>query len=117
MKSSIIKEDKKSRKLAEKNGGSPAYLLQQQVALYQKEKDLLLTLSNDITKAREKNDLIKIFSSRLKDYFYFTHTVISLIDKQNGTYFPFLIDRESMQIRHRSELPSLLKMQFTINDP
>lgn len=103
--------------MAEKNGGSPAYLLQQQVALYQKEKDLLLTLSNDITKAREKNDLIKVFSSRLKEYFYFTHTVISLIDKQNGTYFPFLIDRESMQIRHRSELPSLLKMQFTINDP
>lgn len=117
MKSSIIKEDKNSRKLAEKNGGSPAYLLQEQLALYQKEKDLLLTLSNDITKVREKNDLIKVFSSRLKDYFYFTHTVISLIDKQNGTYFPFLIDKESMQIRHRSELPSLLKMQFKIDDP
>ncbi|HRP54546.1 sigma 54-interacting transcriptional regulator [Agriterribacter sp.] len=115
MKSSIIKENIKSRKPAEKNGKN--HPLQQQLALYQKEKDILLTLSNDITRVREKNDLIKIFSSGLKKYFYFTHTVISLIDKQNGTYFPFLIDRESMQIRHRSELPSLLKMQFVINDP
>jgi transcriptional regulator with GAF, ATPase, and Fis domain len=117
MKSSAIKEDIKGRKPAEKNEQSHTHPLQQQLALYQKEKDILLTLSNDITRVREKDDLIKVFSSRLKAYFYFTHTVISLVDKQNGTYFPFLIDRESMQIKHRSELPSLLKMQFVINDP
>jgi transcriptional regulator with GAF, ATPase, and Fis domain len=117
MKSSAIKEDIRGRKPAEKNGKGHTRPLQQQLALYQKEKDILLTLSNDITRVREKDDLIKIFSSGLKAYFYFTHTVISLIDKKKGTYFPFLIDRESMQIKHRSELPSLLKMQFVVNDP
>ncbi|HRN56009.1 MAG TPA: sigma 54-interacting transcriptional regulator [Agriterribacter sp.] len=117
MKSATTGEHIKDRKPAEKSRQSRALPLQQQVVRYQKEKDILLTLSNDITRVREKDDLIKVFSSGLKAYFYFTHTVISLMDKQKGTYFPFLIDRGSMQIRHRSELPSLLKMQFLINDP
>lgn len=91
--------------------------LGEQLDGYKKEKDILLALSNDITKAREKHDLVKIMSTRLKEYFYFTHAVISLIDKQKGTYFPFLMDRESMHIKHRSELPSLLRMNFPIDDP
>jgi formate hydrogenlyase transcriptional activator len=92
-------------------------VLRQQLNAYKKEKEILLALSDDITKAREKSDLVRVLSSRLKAYFYFTHAVISLIDKQKGTYFPFLLDRASMQIKHRSELPSLLKMNFPIGDP
>ena len=91
--------------------------LQEQLKSYDLEKNILLELSDDITKVREKNDLIKLFSSRLKAHFYFTHAVISLIDQQNRTYYPFLIDRDSMHIRHREELPSLLEMQFSIDDP
>ncbi|GAB3018908.1 hypothetical protein GCM10027051_24960 [Niabella terrae] len=83
----------------------------------QAERTILLNLSNDITRVRGKDDLVKVFSSRLKEYFYFTHVVISLIDNEKGTYYPFLIDRESMPIRHRNELPSLLQMQFVIDDP
>ena len=98
-------------------GLSNTHTLGQQLDAYKKEKEILLALSNDITKAREKHDLVKIISSRLKEYFYFTHAVISLIDKQKGTYYPFLMDRESMHIKHRSELPSLLKMNFPVDDP
>ncbi|SFQ02767.1 sigma 54-interacting transcriptional regulator [Parafilimonas terrae] len=91
--------------------------LRQQIEYYKTEREILLALSNDITKVRGKDDLIKVFSSRLKQYFYFTHAVISLINHQKKTYYPFLIDRESMPIRHRTELPSLLKMEFVITDP
>lgn len=108
-----INEHKLANSLAQSNKDA----LRQQLDVYKKEKDILLALSNDITRVRDKNDLVKILSSRLKSYFYFTHAVISLIDKQKGTYFPFLMDRESMHIKHRSELPALLKMNFIIDDP
>lgn len=110
-------ENNKGYKLPIQKDQSKTNALGQQLDAYKKEKDILLALSNDITRVREKNDLVKVFSSRLKAYFYFTHAVISLIDKQKGTYFPFLMDRESMHIKHRSELPSLLKMNFAIDDP
>src|SRR5690606_1048823 len=84
---------------------------------FQKEKDVLLKLSNDITKVREKNDLIRIFSSELKGFFYFTHAVVSLIDKKHNTYYPFLIDTEALPVGHRIELPSLLTTRYLINDP
>ncbi|MEH6680271.1 MAG: sigma 54-interacting transcriptional regulator [Sediminicola sp.] len=82
-----------------------------------KEREILLSLSDDITKVRQKSDLIKIFSSRLKGFFYFTHAVISLIDHKQNSYYPFLIDKEALHIKHRNELPSLLKTQYSINDP
>ena len=110
-------EKDKIKKLTSHPTHSPENALGQQLDAYKKEKDILLELSNDITRVREKNDLVKVFSSRLKTYFYFTHAVISLIDKQKGTYFPFLMDRESMHIKHRGELPSLLKMNFPVDDP
>ena len=110
-------DDLEKKKGRESPNQSVINTLDEQLNVYKKEKDILLSLSNDITKAREKHDLVKIMSTRLKEYFYFTHAVISLIDKQKGTYFPFLMDRESMHIKHRSELPSLLKMNFPIDDP
>jgi formate hydrogenlyase transcriptional activator len=109
-------ENTSSLKPPKKNTIS-SHSLQQEVENLRKEREILLDLSNDITRAREKDDLIKVFSSRLKRYFYFTHAVISLIDKENGTYFPFLLDSESMPIKHRRELPSLLKMHFRLDDP
>lgn len=84
---------------------------------YQMERNILLALSDAIIKVREKDDLIKIFSSRLKQLFYFTHAVISLIDKDTNSYYPFLFDTSAMHIRHRSELPNLLSKKFTLDDP
>lgn len=84
---------------------------------YEYEKEVLLALGNDITRVRSKTDLIKVFSSRLKDLFYFTHAVVSLIDQRNQTYYPFLLDRDSLQIKHRAELSSLLTTRFFIDDP
>ena len=63
-------------------------ILQQRLGAYEKEKNILLTLSNDITKVREKDDLVKIFSSRLKDFLYFSHAVVSLVDHQKNIVHP-----------------------------
>lgn len=110
-------EETKERKPQAVPNESKVNPLRMQLDVYKKEKEILLALSDDITRARDKNDLVKVLSSRLKEYFYFTHAVISLIDKQTGTYYPYLMDRESMHIKHRIELPSLLKMNFAIDDP
>ncbi|SEM80497.1 Transcriptional regulator containing GAF, AAA-type ATPase, and DNA-binding Fis domains [Mucilaginibacter gossypiicola] len=91
--------------------------LKKHVNCYEKEKEVLLELSNDITKVRTKVDLIKVFSSGLKSLFYFTHAVVSLVDKEKQTYYPFLIDREALKIKHRDELPSLLASRFVLDDP
>jgi formate hydrogenlyase transcriptional activator len=92
-------------------------MLHKQIDRHEKEKEVLLALSNDITRARVKTDLIKIISSRLKGLFYFTHAVVSLIDERNQTYYPFLLDKDSLQIKHRAELPSLLATSFFLGDP
>jgi formate hydrogenlyase transcriptional activator len=92
-------------------------ILHKQIDSYENEKDILQALSNDITRARLKTDLIKVFSSRLKGLFYFTHAVVSLIDKQNQTYYPFLVDEEALKIKHRAELPALLATRFFLGDP
>ncbi|MFB0495946.1 formate hydrogenlyase transcriptional activator [Mucilaginibacter sp. OAE612] len=92
-------------------------VLKKHVRCYENEKEVLLELSNDITQVRTKIDLITVFSSRLKSLFYFTHAVVSLVDKQQQTYYPFLIDREALQIKHRDELPSLLASRFFLDDP
>src|ERR1700754_4271523 len=92
-------------------------MLHKQIDYYENEKDILQTLSSDITRARMKTDLIKVFSSRLKGFFYFTHAVVSLIDQRTQTYYPFLLDKEALHIKHRAELPSLLATRFFLGDP
>lgn len=79
--------------------------------------NILLELSGELTKVRQKSDLIGIFSSKLKEFFDFTHAVVSLRDAKKGSYHAFLIDRESIPIAHRRELPSLLKSEFPLDDP
>lgn len=97
--------------------GSGMDTLQKKLGALEQEKHILLELSNDLTTVREKNDLIKIFSSRLKGFFYFSHAVVSLIDKKEGAYQAFLIDKSAIAITHRSELPALLQSKFPIADP
>ena len=114
-------EDSEGKKGGYQDRGLPGQgfldTLQKQVEFYEKEKHMLLNLSNDITKVREKNDLVKLFSLRLKGYFYFTHVVISLIDQDNKTYFPFLLDVKSHPLKDHPEFDSLLNIQYPLGDP
>ncbi|MET1056145.1 MAG: hypothetical protein ABWY16_12625 [Pedobacter sp.] len=42
----------------------------------EREREILLALSNDITRVRDKDDLILIFSSRIKSLFFFNHQLL-----------------------------------------
>ncbi|HEU5168260.1 MAG TPA: sigma 54-interacting transcriptional regulator [Chitinophagaceae bacterium] len=93
------------------------HILQHQVENYKRENDILLALSNDLTKVREKNDLIKVFSSRLRSYFEFTHAVISLIEEGNNVYFPFLLDKETHPFKEHPLFNEVLAKKYSLDDP
>lgn len=91
--------------------------LHNQIESYERERKILLDLSNDITKVREKNDLITLFSSRIKGLFYFTHAIVTLIEDNQQTYTPFLLDHSASPIRDHSAYPDLIHAHFPLNEP
>lgn len=90
---------------------------QKQFDGYEREKNALLSLSNDITKVRDKNDLIMLLSSRIKSLFYFTYTIVSLIDQKREYYSPFLFDHRALAIGNHPEYPRLMLSRFDPNEP
>jgi formate hydrogenlyase transcriptional activator len=103
----------KPKEVVKRNSSSA---LLTQIASYEQEKSILLALGDDLTKVREKADLITLFSSRLKGFFYFTHTLVTLIDQSHKTYSPFLLDPSHPAIKH-PDYPDLIKNAYRIDAP
>lgn len=78
---------------------------------------MLLNLGNDITSVRDKNDLLRLFSHRLKGHWYFTHTIVTLIDYKEETYTPFLLDDENSPIRGHALYQQLVHSHFPLREP
>ena len=76
-------------------------------AALEQERKILLALGNDIARVREKNDLITLFSKRIKSFFYFTHTIVTLIESKDETYTPFLLDHEHSPIRDHNRYDAI----------
>ncbi len=91
--------------------------LEQRIKSLENERRILLELGDDITRIREKDDLIMLFASRIKELFPFSHTIITLIDLEAGIYTPFLLDHNSSPIKDRSDYPSLVSGRFPLNVP
>ena len=83
----------------------------------EQERRILLELGDDITRVRDKNDLITLFKKRIKGLFYFTHTIITLIDYKDETYVPFLLDNEGSPIRSHPRYQEMVKSHFSLNEP
>ena len=86
-------------------------------AALEQERKVLLDLGNDIARVRDKNDLIILFSRRIKSLFYFTHTIVTLIESKDETYTPFLLDNESSPIRTHARYPEMVAAHFSLNEP
>src|SRR5688572_1352747 len=91
--------------------------LKQQVEHYKKEKDILLALSNDLTRVRDKNDLIILFKERIKGLYHITHTIVTLIDYKDETYVPFLLDNTGSPIRSHERYKEMVRSRFNLNEP
>src|SRR3569833_40475 len=86
-------------------------------AVLEQERKVLLDLGNDITRVRDRDDLLALFSKSVKSYFYFTHTIVTLIDYKDETYTPFLLDNQHSPIRDHALYPELIKARFSMNEP
>ena len=83
----------------------------------EQERKILLALGTDIARVREKNDLITLFSKRIKSFFYFTHTIVTLIESKDETYTPFLLDHEHSPIRDHNRYDEMVAAHFSLNEP
>lgn len=99
-----------------KNAGTIGSL-RQEVEHFQREKDILLALSDDLTKVRDKNDLIVLFKQRIKGLFYISHSIVTLIDYKDETYVPFLLDNDGSPIRSHVRYQEMVHSRFSLNEP
>ncbi|OQP59546.1 Fis family transcriptional regulator [Niastella vici] len=83
----------------------------------EQERKILLDLGNDLTRVRDKNDLIALFSKRLKSLYSITHAIIALIDHKDETYGAFLYDIENSPIKSHPGYKLLFGQRFTLNEP
>ncbi|MFL5788672.1 MAG: sigma 54-interacting transcriptional regulator [Flavisolibacter sp.] len=86
-------------------------------ASLEKERKLLLELSNDITRVRDKNDLLTLFKQRIKGLFHITHTIVTLIDHKDETYTAFLLDNDGSPIRSHKRYDEMVMSRFPLNEP
>src|SRR5690242_16776351 len=86
-------------------------------AMLEQERKVLLELGNDITRVREKNDLLTLFKLRIKGLFHISHTIVTLIDYKNATYTPFLLDNEGSPIRSHLRYQEMVQSHFSLNEP
>lgn len=117
MKNAATNEHAKGSAMEKTDTPQDIDALRHEVEHYKKEKDILLALSNDITKVREKNDLITLFKKRIKGLYYFTHTIVTIIDCKDETYTPFLLDNEGSPIRSHERYQEMVKAHFSLNEP
>ncbi|NJO25437.1 MAG: GAF domain-containing protein [Bacteroidia bacterium] len=117
MKNAATNENLKGSKPKKDENASSLHFLQEQVEHYKKESEILLALSDDITKVREKNDLIIIFKQRIKGLFHITHSIVTLINDKEQTYIPFLLDNTGSPIRSHERYKEMVLSHFTLNEP
>lgn len=82
----------------------------------EQERKILLDLGNDLTRVRDKSDLIALFSKRLKGLFYFTHAIVTLIDHNTETLSALLYDIETSPIQTHPEYLKLFRSRFSLNN-
>ena len=117
MKSAGAKKHEKNESPQKIEGKSSLRFLQEQITHYKKESEILLALSNDITKVRDKNDLIIIFKQRIKGLFHITHSIVTLIDEERQAYIPFLLDNTGSPIRSHERYNEMVLSHFSLDEP
>lgn len=83
----------------------------------QLERHYILELGKDITKVREKDDLIRLFSTRIKEFFYFNHSIITVIDDDGKTYSPFLLNPSASPLVKHKDYDTLVASHFNLDEP
>ncbi|HUP13181.1 MAG TPA: GAF domain-containing protein, partial [Niastella sp.] len=87
------------------------------ISSLEQERKILLDLGSDLTRVRDKSDLIMLFSKRLKGLFNFTHAIITIFDYKTETYGAFLYDISTSPIKIHPRYQKLFETRFPLNEP
>ena len=68
----------------------------------EREKDVLLAISDALTTVRVKEDLLRVITDKIKPLFTFDDAVIALIKKDEQTHSAFLLDIKKDRRSHRN---------------
>jgi formate hydrogenlyase transcriptional activator len=90
-------------------------LANEEIATREKERDLLLSISNDIAAVRDQQELVDVVTQRLKKQLSFSHILIGTINNDESTFSAYIIDPGSQSQGH-PEYNQARKMKFPIND-
>jgi len=81
------------------------------------ERHYILEIGQDITKVRERDDLIRLFTTKIKEFFYFNHSIITVIDQSSETYSPFLLNPAASPLINHKDYNTLVESHFTLHEP
>lgn len=90
-------------------------LANEEIAARESEREVLLSITNDISLVRDHDKLMELIGEKLKPQIGFTHIAIGLINDDNETYSTFLVDRSSKS-RHHKSWKEATTTKYPIND-
>jgi len=81
----------------------------------EKEQHTLLSLSHQMAKIRDKNQLLSLINTQLKKLFDFSHSSISVIAEDRQTFSVYLTDPQSRSRQHQ-DYEKLVVSTYPVND-
>ena len=91
-KMSDVNRDAESQNLPDNRPINPS---ENELASLKRERSILLDLGNDITKVRDRKDLLNVINYGLGKLINFTHNMMTILDETGETYTAYLTDSES----------------------
>ncbi|MFC0512945.1 sigma 54-interacting transcriptional regulator [Mucilaginibacter angelicae] len=79
------------------------------------EKEVLLSLSHDVSRIRDKNDLISMINNQFKKLFYFNYSTIGVTNEDSLTFSFFLTDPNSLSRVHK-DYAAINASKFPLTD-
>jgi formate hydrogenlyase transcriptional activator len=79
------------------------------------EKSTLLSLSSELASIRDKDDLCRIITGRLKDIFHFKGFAIGLIDESRRTHSAYIFDCEE-DLKSAVNFAETVNAKFSVED-
>lgn len=90
-------------------------LANEEIASRDRERDILLSLSSKMAKIRDKEELLSLINTKMKELFYFTHCSISKVCEDRQTFTVFLTDPGSPSRGHQS-FNKMIATRFPVDD-
>ncbi|MFY0255995.1 sigma 54-interacting transcriptional regulator [Chitinophaga sp. 30R24] len=90
-------------------------LSEEKVKRQEAQKDLLLSLSNEIVSVRNKQDLLKVINEKLRKLFAFRHSAIGIINEEQQSVNAFIWSDASKVIRY-SDIVRTLKTDVPVSN-